>query len=88
MKFFINILVLCLLLAGCRHNNEIDRQLTEAESLLHTFPDSVPRSQEEARHSSVPFPHPGSFSSTSASPGMTFGNWNDGSDRQGLVMQA
>ncbi len=41
MKFFINILVLCLLLAGCRHNNEIDRQLTEAESLLHTFTDSV-----------------------------------------------
>ncbi|WP_303674830.1 hypothetical protein [Bacteroides caecimuris] len=42
MKSFyvLNILVLCLILFGCQHNAEIDRQLDEAESLMLSAPDS------------------------------------------------
>lgn len=41
MKYLLHIMItLCLLLAGCGHNSEIDRQMDAAEGLMLSAPDS------------------------------------------------
>lgn len=40
MKYLLHIIALCLLLAGCGRNSEIDRQLDRADALIESRPDS------------------------------------------------
>ena len=40
MKYLLHIIAMCLLLAGCGRNSEIDRQLDRADALIESRPDS------------------------------------------------